>query len=78
MYGKSGITKIIEFFTRKDKTLTAEEQEFFEESAVEKFSQKFDRNDRAKIAALWLLYKWILKTILAFANIFANPNAKMS
>ena len=48
------LTNIFEFFTRKDRTLTAEEQEFFEESAVEAFRPKFDRNDRAKIAALWI------------------------
>ena len=49
------LTKIIEYFTRKDRTLTAEEQEFFEESAtVEAFRPKFDRNDRAKIAAMWI------------------------
>ena len=51
-------TNIFEFFTRKDCTLTTEEQEFFEDSAtVEAFKPKFDRNDRAKIAALWLLDK---------------------
>ena len=54
MYVRSRTNSIFEFFTRKDRTLTAEEQEFFEESAVEKFSPKFDRNDRAKIAALWI------------------------
>ena len=45
---------IFEFFTRKDRTLTDEELKFFEESAVEKFKPTFDRNDRAKIAALWI------------------------
>lgn len=49
---------IFDFFTRKDRTLNDEELEFFEESAtVESFKPKFDRNDRAKIAALWLLDK---------------------
>ena len=46
---------IFEFFTRKDRSLTDEEQHFFEESnVVEKFKPTFDRNDRAKIAALWI------------------------
>ena len=54
MYGKSGIINIIDFFTRKDKSLTDEEQEFFNESSVEAFRPTFDRNDRAKIAALWI------------------------
>ena len=45
---------IFEFFTRKDRSLTDEEQHFFEESAVEAFKPTFDRNDRAKIAALWI------------------------
>ena len=46
---------IFEFFTRKDRSLTDEELKFFEESAVEAFRPPiFDRNDRAKIAALWI------------------------
>lgn len=45
---------IFEFFTRKDRSLTDEELKFFEESAVEAFKPTFDRNDRAKIAALWI------------------------
>ena len=45
---------IFEFFTRKDRSLTDEELKFFEESAVEAFRPSFDRNDRAKIAALWI------------------------
>lgn len=45
---------IFEFFTRKDRSLTDEELKFFEESDVEAFRPKFDRNDRAKIAALWI------------------------
>ena len=57
MYVEPRTYNIFAFFKRKDRTLTAEEQEFFEESAVEKFSPKFNRNDRAKIAALWLLDK---------------------
>ena len=57
MYVEPRTYNIFAFFKRKDSTLTAEEQEFFEESAVEKFSPKFNRNDRAKIAALWLLDK---------------------
>ena len=57
MYVESRTASIFAFFKRKDRTLTAEEQEFFEESAVEAVRPKFDRNDRAKIAALWLLDK---------------------
>ena len=46
---------IFEFFTRKDRSLNDEELKFFEESAtVEAFKPTFDRNDRAKIAAMWI------------------------
>ena len=46
---------IFEFFTRKDRSLNDEELKFFEESATaEAFNPTFDRNDRAKIAAMWI------------------------
>ena len=48
-------SNIFEFFTRKDRSLNDEELKFFEDSAtVEAFKPKFDRNDRAKIAAMWI------------------------
>lgn len=55
MYVEPRTYNIFAFFKRKDRTLTAEEQEFFEETAtVEAFKPKFNRSDRAKIAALWI------------------------
>lgn len=48
-------SNIFEFFTRKDRSLNDEELKFFEESAtVDPFKPTFDRNDRAKIAAMWI------------------------
>ena len=55
MIVKANNTDIIEFFTRKDRSLNDEELKFFEESAtVEAFRPTFNRSDRAKLAAMMI------------------------
>ena len=55
MIVKANNSDIIEFFTRKDRSLTDEELKFFEESAtVEAFRPTFSRSDRAKLAAMMI------------------------
>lgn len=54
MIVKANSTDIIEFFTRKDSSLTDEELNFFEESDVETNVSTFSRSDRAKLAAMMI------------------------